>query len=105
MVDRTLKSNYYYYSYVKEENNLTKTTREEKVKVTEIRLCHCGNKDSVVITAHLRVLLSFVNWVTIKVKQQVGIKFPNFRQTAFLGGLFVTTERGMEKKHGSHNDS
>ena len=28
----------------------------------------------------------------IKVKQQVGIKFPIFRQTSFLRGLFVTTK-------------
>jgi len=36
----------------------------------------------------------YIKLTKIKEKQQVGIKGPKFSAKAFLGGLFLTTERG-----------
>ena len=45
-------------------------------------------------SSQLRYIQYIYKTEKIKEKQQVGIKGPKFSANAFLGGLFLTTERG-----------
>ena len=49
-----------------------------------------GERESLYIYLYIYIY----KLIKIKEKQQIGIKSPKFSANAFLGGLFLTTERG-----------
>ena len=62
-------------------------------KIAEWNAIHSG-LDNQNLTSCVKFCCIYIKLIKIKEKQQVGIKGPKFSAIAFLGGLFLTTERG-----------